>query len=136
VNAAVAALVARKLIETRKALIEIVSSNSIVERFWMSAKHGWLYLNELPNNTVLESLVGFDVQQHNSVMPHSAFHGQTLDEIYFGTGDDVPARLRSSCPGGPSANRREPEAPLRGMRPSDRSHIQPLGFRPDALASS
>jgi len=27
------------------------------------------------------------------VLPHSAFRGQTPDEMYFGTGDAVPADL-------------------------------------------
>jgi len=35
------------------------------------------------------------VDLHNRVIPHSAFHGQTPDEMYFGTGDAVPADLRS-----------------------------------------
>jgi len=29
----------------------------------------------------------------NEVMPHSAFHGQTPNEIFFGTGDEVAQRL-------------------------------------------
>src|SRR5437899_5113504 len=29
------------------------------------------------------------------VLPHSAFRGQTPDEMYFGTGDAVPADLMS-----------------------------------------
>ena len=41
----------------------------------------------------VRGLVGFYVQEHNSRLPHSAFRGQTPDEIYFGIGDDVPAKL-------------------------------------------
>ena len=33
------------------------------------------------------------VEQHNSVVPHSAFAGQTPDEMYFGRGDQVPVDL-------------------------------------------
>jgi hypothetical protein len=40
-------------------------------------------------------LVAFYVDEHNRVLPHSAFHGQTPDELYFRTGDTVPADLRS-----------------------------------------
>jgi putative transposase len=29
-------------------------------------------------------------------MPHAAFGGQTPDEIYFGTGDPVPAALAAA----------------------------------------
>jgi hypothetical protein len=33
------------------------------------------------------------VDLHNTVLPHSAFRGQTPDEMYFGSGDAVPADL-------------------------------------------
>ena len=29
----------------------------------------------------------------NSLMPHSAFQGQNLDEVFFGIGDEVVKRL-------------------------------------------
>jgi hypothetical protein len=35
------------------------------------------------------------VDLHNRVLPHSAFRGQTPDEMYFGTGSTVPADLAS-----------------------------------------
>ena len=40
-------------------------------------------------------LVEFYVAEHNRVLPHSAFRGQTPDEMYFGIGDTVPADLRA-----------------------------------------
>jgi hypothetical protein len=40
-------------------------------------------------------LVAFYIDEHNRVLPHSAFRGQTPDEMYFGTGEDVPADLTS-----------------------------------------
>ena len=67
-------------------------SNSIVEAFWRSAKHQWLYLNELRTIRDVERLVSFFVKQHNTV-PHSSFKGQTPDELYAGTGEDVVAEL-------------------------------------------
>jgi hypothetical protein len=36
------------------------------------------------------------VQEHNSRIPHSAFRGQTPDEMYFGTGSHVPAELETA----------------------------------------
>jgi hypothetical protein len=39
--------------------------------------------------------VAFDVDEHNRVLPHAAFRGQTPDEMYFGTGDAVPTDLTS-----------------------------------------
>ena len=44
----------------------------------------------------LEKLVAFHVEQHNSVMPHSAFDGQTPDEVYYGTGDHDPGELAAA----------------------------------------
>jgi len=49
----------------------------------------------LPLVTILK-LVAFHVQQHNTVMPRSAFRGQTPDEAYFGTGDDIPDELAAA----------------------------------------
>ena len=36
------------------------------------------------------------VDQHNSHLPRAAFHGQTPDEMYFGTGGDVPKQLQAA----------------------------------------
>ena len=48
----------------------------------------------------MRRLVAFYVDQHNRVLPHSAFHGQTPDEMYFGTGDavaeDLPSRAAAA----------------------------------------
>ena len=58
-------------------------------------KHHWLFLHSLDRVTTVRRLVAFYVDEHNRVLPHSAFRGQTPDEMYFGTGDAVPADLRS-----------------------------------------
>ena len=49
----------------------------------------------LDSVTTVRRLVTFYVDEHNRVLPHSAFRGQTPDEMYFGTGDAVPASLTS-----------------------------------------
>lgn len=41
----------------------------------------------------MERLITFYVEQHNTVLPHAAFAGQTPDEMYFGNGEQVPANL-------------------------------------------
>ena len=56
------------------------------------------YLAELPEDrreaiATVRRLVAFYVDEHNRVLPHSAFGGQTPDEMYFGTGDAIPADL-------------------------------------------
>jgi putative transposase len=68
----------------------------MIEAFFRSLKHSWLYFHTLDSLTALERLVAFYVSAHNEVMPHSAFEGQTPDEIYFGSGDAVPAELASA----------------------------------------
>ena len=57
-------------------------------------KHQWLFLNSLDNITNLRRLAAFYVNTHNSEMPHSAFNGQTPDEMYYGTGDKIPQKLK------------------------------------------
>jgi putative transposase len=59
-------------------------------------KHQWLYLNTLDTVSRLEKLVTFYVEEHNTRLPHSAFRGQTPDEMYFGTGDRVPDELEAA----------------------------------------
>jgi len=75
------------------AQVEVSYSNSMIEALWRSMKHGWLFLNPLDTFAALEKLIAFYVEQHNSVVPHSAFAGQTPDEMYFGRGDQVPVDL-------------------------------------------
>jgi putative transposase len=75
------------------AQIDVTYSNSMIEAFWRSLKHSWLYLHGLETETELRRLVAFYVEAHNDVMSHSAFAGQTPNEVFFGTGDAVAARL-------------------------------------------
>ena len=53
-----------------------------------------LFLHPLESVVTIRRLVTFYVYDHNHVLPHSAFRGQTPDEMYFGTGEAVPADLR------------------------------------------
>ena len=66
---------------------------AVIEAFWRSLKHQWLYLNSLDSIERLRGLVAFYVEQHNTQMPHAAFAGQTLDEMYFDTAAELPAEL-------------------------------------------
>ena len=65
----------------------------MIEAFWRSLRHQWLYLHELDSMNTLRSLVDFYVTQHNNVMPHAAFNGATPDEVFSGTAGPVDARL-------------------------------------------
>jgi hypothetical protein len=77
------------------ALTDLKFSNSMIEAWWRSLKHQWLFLHSLDSVTTVRRRVGFYVDQHNRALPHSAFHGQTPDEMYFGSGKAVTADLQS-----------------------------------------
>ena len=93
VNGTVDELVDRGLLRRVLAYTELKFSNSMIEAWWRSLKHQWLFLHSLDAAATVRRLVEFYVQQHNAVLPHSAFPGQTPDEMYFGTGGNVPNEL-------------------------------------------
>ena len=93
-NSAVDKLVASGLLRRLLAQTDISYSNSLIESWWRSLKHQWLFLNTLDTVSSVEKLVSFYVEEHNARIPHSAFRGQTPDEMYFGTGDHIPDDLR------------------------------------------
>src|SRR5215470_988019 len=93
VNAHVDALISTGVLRRVLAFTELKFSNSMIEAWWRALKHQWLFLHSLDSVPTVRRLVAFYVQEHNTVLPHSAFRGQTPDEIYFGNGDTVPADL-------------------------------------------
>jgi len=58
------------------AQVDITFSNSMIEAFWRSLKHSWLYLHFLESIESLRRLVGFYVKQHNEVISHADFEGR------------------------------------------------------------
>ena len=107
VNAQVDELIHTGVLRRLLAFTELKFSNSMIEAWWRSLKHQWLFLHSLDSVTTVRRLVAFYVDEHNRVLPHSAFRGQTPDEMYFGTGDTVPADLTSRAA---AARRRRVEA--------------------------
>jgi putative transposase len=93
VNAQVDDLITTGVLRRVLAFTELKFSNSMIEAWWRSLKHQWLFLHSLDSVTTVRRLVAFYVDEHNRVLPHSAFRGQTPDEMYFGTGDAVPTDL-------------------------------------------
>ena len=77
-------------------MTEITFSNSLIESWWRTLKHQWLYLNTLDTVTAVRNLVAFYIDQHNTHLPHSAFRGQTPDEMYFETGNEIPRQLEAA----------------------------------------
>jgi putative transposase len=93
VNVQVDDLITTGVLRRVLAFTELKFSNSMIEAWWRSLKHQWLFLHSLDSVTTVRRLVAFYVDEHNRVLPHSAFRGQTPDEMYFGTGDAVPTDL-------------------------------------------
>jgi transposase InsO family protein len=96
VNARVDRLMDEGVIRRVLAQVEVSFSNSMIEAFWRSLRHQWLYLHSLESFEHLEQLIGFYVREHNTQMPHHAFVGQTPDEIYFGRADGVRDHLAAA----------------------------------------
>ena len=95
VNTQVDELITSGILRRVLAQTELQFSNSMIEAWWRSLKHQWLFLHSLDSVATVRRLVEFYVEEHNRVLPHSAFRGQTPDEMYFGIGDAVPADLTS-----------------------------------------
>jgi len=96
VNGNVDELIESGLLRRVLAMTELRFSNSMIEAWWRTLKHQWLFLNTLDSVATVEKLVRFYVEEHNQRLPHSAFRGQTPDEMYFGKGDGVPEELESA----------------------------------------
>jgi hypothetical protein len=95
-NGAVDELVGSGILNRVLAQKEITFSNSMIESWRRALKHQWLFLNTCDSVRTVETLVAFYVQKHNSRLPHSAFRGQTPDEMYFGKVGDIPERRETS----------------------------------------
>ena len=95
-NGDVDKLIESGLLRRVLAMTEIEFSNSLIEAFWRTMKHQWLFLNTLDSVAALRRHVSFYVVAYNTQVPHSAFRGQTPDEMYFSTGEHVPAELASA----------------------------------------
>ena len=93
VNAAVDATLLAEGLHRVLAQVEVTESNSMIEAWWRSLKHQWLFLNSLDTLERVRTLVAFFVGEHNTKMPHAAFRGQTPDEVFFGTAPNLPVEL-------------------------------------------
>jgi putative transposase len=54
------------------AITELSVSHSMIEAWWRSLKHHWLFLHALDSVATVRRLVAFHVDEHNRVVPHSA----------------------------------------------------------------
>jgi transposase InsO family protein len=117
------------------AQVEVTFSNSMIEAFWRSLKHSWLYLHPLDSFAALRRLIGFYVTAHNEVMPHSAFKGQTPDEVFFGIGDEVSKRLAEARESAREERMRQNRAARCGLCVGDASSGALLLQRPRSRMS-
>ena len=96
VNAGVDGLIESGMLSRVLALRDVTFSNSMIEAWWRTLKHQWLFLNTLDSATTVRRLVAFYVAAHNGEIPHSAFRGQTPDEMYYARGHGVPEQIEAA----------------------------------------
>ena len=89
VNAQVDELITTGVLRRVLAFTELKFSNSMIEAWWRSLKHQWLFLHSLDSVTTVRRLVEFYVHEHNRVLPHSSTCATT----------SVPCRRRHPCRG-------------------------------------
>lgn len=92
-NRAVDALIEEGVLRRVLAQVDLSFSNSLIEAWWRSLKHNWLFLHSLESVSQVQRLVAFYVEEHNAIIPHASFQGQTPGEMYRGTGAQVPLQL-------------------------------------------
>ena len=54
------------------------------------------FLNSLDSVVRARAMVEFHVNEHNTKLPHSAFSGQTPDEMFLGAGAKVSEELAAA----------------------------------------
>lgn len=92
-NRAVDALIEQGLLRRVLAQVDLSYSNSLIEAWWRSLKHNWLFLHSLQSVAQVRKLVGFYVQEHNNRIPQASFGGRTPEEVHAGTGGEIPERI-------------------------------------------
>jgi hypothetical protein len=70
VNAQIDELISTGVLHRVLAFTELQFSNSMIEAWWRSLKHQWLFLHSLDTVTTVPRLVAFYVDEHNRVLPH------------------------------------------------------------------
>lgn len=56
-------------------------------------KHSFLFKYNLDSLATVKRLVAKFIEEYNTIMPRSAFKGQTPDEMFFGKAFDIEKRL-------------------------------------------
>ena len=74
---------------------DILCSNAMIERVWLSMKHNFLFAQTLDSITALRRFVDFYISEHNTVIPHNVFNGQTPVDVFCGHASDLQEQLAS-----------------------------------------
>ena len=77
-------LVQTGIIKRTIAQIDISFSNSMIESFFRTIKHRWLFMLSLDNIDCVRKHVGAFIEDYNSLIPHSALRGATPLEMHLG----------------------------------------------------
>lgn len=83
-NSSVNELIASGKINRTIAQVDVSQSNSMIEAFFKSMKHNYLFNQDPTSFGILAKQIEFYIQQHNEVIPHSALDGATPLEKYTG----------------------------------------------------
>ena len=90
-NRHVDTLVKTGLIKRTIEQIDISFSNSMIESFFRTIKHRWLFMLSLDDIECIRKYVGEFIEDYNTLIPHSALRGATPLEMYFGNW--LPAQM-------------------------------------------
>ena len=83
VNAQVDELISTGVLRQVLAFTDMKFSNSMIEAWWRSLTHQWLFLHSLDSITTVRRLVVFYVQEHNTVLDRLTTAGRkSFDEVF------------------------------------------------------
>jgi putative transposase len=78
VNSAVDSILITACLDRILAQVEVAFSNSLIEAYWRSLKHQWVFLNTLDSVARVRALVEFYVNEHNTKMRIRRWLGRRL----------------------------------------------------------
>jgi transposase InsO family protein len=96
-NGDVDELIENGLLSRVRALVDVRFSNSMIETWWRTIKHQWLFLHRLETVSAVRRHVAFYVREYNETIPHRALSGRTPDEVYGGRGREIPGQLQAEA---------------------------------------
>jgi transposase InsO family protein len=83
-NRQVDQLIQSGIIKRTIAQLDISFSNSMIESFFRTIKHRWLFMLSLDDLASVRKHVGVFIEDYNTLIPHSALRGATPLEMYLG----------------------------------------------------